>query len=121
MLGHRSCPPSRFWPQLSRAKSVSAKKKNFLNRYPLPLPGATWQASKEREKADILPLPGSNDSRAADVSPQYKTKVFNNTLNLTKTKFDIRAYAEKREILFRKRTTEDLYKWQVSFSFGANE
>jgi len=51
----------------------------------------------------------SGVERKADYKKRYS-----GTLQLPKTKFDIRANAETREILFRKRSTEDLYKWQVS-------
>jgi hypothetical protein len=40
-------------------------------------------------------------------------KAYSNSLLLPKTAFPLRADAVKREHLFRKRTCEDLYEWQV--------
>lgn len=39
---------------------------------------------------------------------------YSDSLLLPKTAFPLRADAAKREKLFRKRTTADLYSWQVS-------
>lgn len=46
--------------------------------------------------------------------PDDKAHAFAATLRLPATPFPLRADAGKREKLFRKRTTVDLYSWQVS-------
>lgn len=39
---------------------------------------------------------------------------YSKTLNLPRTPFPLKADAAKREMLFRSRTTKELYDWQVS-------
>jgi isoleucyl-tRNA synthetase len=58
--------------------------------------------SSRRLKAS-LPVSTAND------------KAYAKTLLLPKTDFPLRADAVNREKLFRKKTTESLYKWQVRF------
>lgn len=63
-------------------------------------------------KAPPIPPAGQGFANAKSAAE----KRYSATLNLPETAFDIRANAEKREILWRKRTTEDLYRWQVSWT-----
>ena len=41
-------------------------------------------------------------------------RIYEHTLNLPKTEFPMRANAAVNEIKFRSRTTEQLYRWQVT-------
>lgn len=47
--------------------------------------------------------------------PKDSKRPYAKTLLLPKTDFPMRADAANREKLYRKRTTEDLYRWQVSW------
>lgn len=51
-----------------------------------------------------------------DYPKEPKTKAYSDTLLLPKTSFPLRTSGAKREEIYRKKTTEDLYKWQVSAS-----
>ncbi|UZJ55015.1 hypothetical protein CBS101457_004335 [Exobasidium rhododendri] len=114
MLSYRSCRPLRFHPPLSRAKSVSAKKKYQYSRIDLKVPAKTWDELKD-EAAQKRPTKSQATARPYE-GRIYSKDLFSETLNTSKTKFEQRAYAETREKLFRKRTTGDLYKWQAQQS-----
>ncbi|GAA5903873.1 isoleucine--tRNA ligase ISM1 [Sporobolomyces salmoneus] len=55
-----------------------------------------------------LPNHAKSPKKPKDALSQY----YSESLNLPKTAFPLRAEAAKREKLFWKRTTEDLYEWQ---------
>ncbi|GAA6059397.1 hypothetical protein JCM10212_003629 [Sporobolomyces blumeae] len=71
--------------------------------------------------ARVCPTPLSSASTATPPSPKSKPKkpkdpvaqYYSESLNLPKTAFPLRAEAAKREKLFWKRTTDDLYEWQA--------
>ncbi|KAN0066015.1 isoleucine-tRNA ligase [Thecaphora frezii] len=57
-------------------------------------------------------------SKAAPAAPappasSAQDKQWSHTLQLPKTRFDIRANAAKRDLLFHRRTCHDLYRWQL--------
>lgn len=54
------------------------------------------------------------NARETPTKSKDRKHAYSDTLNLPRTPFPLKADAAKREILFRKRTTEELYDWQVS-------
>jgi hypothetical protein len=55
-----------------------------------------------------------SSSSASSAAAPSSSHSHANTLSLPKTPFPLRADAAKREHLFRSRTTDELYAWQVS-------
>ncbi|KAH7869135.1 uncharacterized protein C8R40DRAFT_1132197 [Lentinula edodes] len=60
----------------------------------------------------MLKNAGARFSRAFSTVP-LDTKAFSDTLFLPKTAFPLRPDPTKNEILYRSRTCEELYRWQV--------
>ncbi|MCO5575609.1 hypothetical protein L7F22_029411 [Adiantum nelumboides] len=76
-----------------------------------PLPAhARWTAHLHEHQASLRQ--GRCRAFSSDRA-LAKAKGLQATLQLPETPFDIRANAEKREILFRQRTCTDLYRWQA--------
>jgi isoleucyl-tRNA synthetase len=65
-----------------------------------------------RDYASIL-VRHSRGSRLSSTSAKDQNKAYAATLRLPKTDFPLWSEPSKREAPFQKRTTEDLYKWQV--------
>lgn len=61
----------------------------------------------------------SRDERPSERSPsrhewEMQSKQYTSTMLLPKTKFELLRPGFNREILYRPRTTQDLYRWQVN-------
>jgi isoleucyl-tRNA synthetase len=103
----------QFASQSSRARFYATHQPNPFNRFDKTLSGRAVSQLKEKRDEQV--------SKHAPAKKGLGTKnEYRDTLNLPSTKFDIRAYAETREVLFRKRTTSDLYKWQDAQSDRAS-
>lgn len=60
----------------------------------------------------------TSKSLLEDTNEALKAKSYGHTLLLPKTNFPLRTVGAKREIVYRRKTTEDLYKWQVRILSG---
>lgn len=62
----------------------------------------------------------ATESSSTPLKPKGRStkhgKSYGSTLNLPRTSFDMRPKPEIREKLYRSRTTDELYRWQVSVS-----
>ena len=102
----------------SQVRGYSAQKKvlksNPHNPIEKRLPGAQVAAlreAREKEAKKLVASPVPIGQVFGKASPDKKQ--FTKTLHLPKTKFEIQGDTVRRQLLYRKRSTEALYRWQV--------